>query len=169
MVIFTIAPICRAIFKKFDIPWHFVIAVAVYGGSMWTAILPGSPSVQNLIPIDYLGTSPKAAPVIATLTSISCIAFGAWYIWWQLRRNEKRGEGYMKTGALMEKEAGDLNNAILEATCSNVQFIKALAPSVVLLVAMNVFNIEPFVSLALGCLTCFVLYLTTGLNSKSTG
>ena len=73
VVIFTIAPICRAIFKKFDIPWHFVIAVAVYGGSMWTAILPGSPSVQNLIPIDYLGTSPKSAPVIATLTSLSCI------------------------------------------------------------------------------------------------
>ena len=64
----------------------------------------------------------------------------------------------MKTGALMEKEAGDLNNAILEATCSNVQFIKALAPSIVLLVAMNVFNVEPFVSLALGCLNCFVLY-----------
>ena len=168
VVIFTIAPICRAIFKKFDIPWHFVIAVAVYGGSMWTAILPGSPSVQNLIPIDYLGTSPKSAPVIATLTSLSCIIFGAWYIWWQLRRNEKRGEGYMKTGALMEKEAGDLNNAILEATCSNVQFIKALAPSIVLLVAMNVFNVEPFVSLALGCLTCFVLYFNKFENMGKT-
>lgn len=53
---------------------------------------------------------------------------------------------------------GVLNNAILDATCSNLQFIKALAPSVVLLVAMNVFNIEPFVSLALGCLVCGVLY-----------
>ncbi len=158
VVIFTIAPICRAIFKKFDIPWHMVIAVAVYGGCMWTAILPGSPSVQNLIPIDYLGTSAKSAPVIATLCSLTCIAFGAWYIWFQLKRNEKRGEGYIKTGALMEKEAGDLNNAILNATCSNMQFIKALAPSIVLLAAMNVFNIEPFVSLALGCLVCGILY-----------
>lgn len=158
VVIFTIAPICRSIFKKMDIPWHFVIAVAVYGGSMWTAILPGSPAVQNLIPIDYLGTNPKSAPVIGVISALSCIIFGAWYIWYQLRRNERRNEGYDVTGALMDKEAGALNNSILDATCSNLQFLKALAPSIVLLVTMNVFNIEPFVALTLGCLTCFALY-----------
>ncbi len=158
VVIFTIAPICRSIFKKLNIPWHFVIAVAVYGGSMWTAILPGSPAVQNLIPIDYLGTNPKSAPVIGIISALSCIIFGAWYIWYQLRRNEKRGEGYDVTGALIDKEAGALNNAMLEQTCSNLQFIKALSPSVVLLIAMNVFDIEPFVSLTLGCIVCLILY-----------
>lgn len=158
VVIFTIAPICRSIFKKMDIPWHFVIAVAVYGGSMWTAILPGSPAIQNLIPIDYLGTNPKSAPMIGILCALSCIIFGAWYIWFQLRRNEKRGEGYDKTGALMDKESGALNNSILEATCTNLQFLKALAPSIVLLVTMNVFDVEPFLALTLGCLTCFALY-----------
>lgn len=158
VVIFTIAPICRSLFKKLDIPWHFIIAVAVYGGSMWTAILPGSPAIQNLIPIEYLGTNPKSAPMIGIFSALSCIIFGAWYIWFQLRRNEKRGEGYDVTGTLMDKEAGTLNNAILDADCSNVQFIRALAPSVVLLVSMNLLNIEPFVSLILGCITCYILY-----------
>jgi H+/gluconate symporter-like permease len=158
VVIFTIAPICYSIFKKLDIPWHFVIAVAVYGGSMWTAILPGSPAIQNLIPIKYLGTDPKAAPVIGILSAVTCIVFGAWYIWFQLGRNEKRGEGFEVTGELMDKEAGSLNNAILEKSCSNLQFIKAFAPSLVLLIAMNVFNITPFVSLTLGCVVCFALY-----------
>ena len=116
------------------------------------------PAVQNLIPIDYLGTNPKSAPMIGVISALSCIIFGAWYVWFQLRRNEKRGEGYMVTGALMDKESGELNNAILEATCSNLQFIRALAPSIVLLVAMNVFNIEPFVSLTLGCIVCYILY-----------
>lgn len=60
VVVFTIAPICYELFKKLDIPWHMVIAVMVYGGSMWTAILPGSPAIQNLIPLDYLGTTPMA-------------------------------------------------------------------------------------------------------------
>lgn len=158
VVIFTIAPICRSIFKKMNIPWHFVIAIAVYGGSMWTAILPGSPAVQNLIPIEYLGTNAKSAPVIGIISAISCIIFGAWYIWFQLRRNEKRGEGYDVTGALMDKEAGALNNETLEQKCSNLQFIKALVPSVTLLIAMNVFDIEPFVSLTIGCVVCFILY-----------
>lgn len=175
VVIFTIAPICRSLFKKLDIPWHFIIAVAVYGGAMWTAILPGSPAVQNLIPIDYLGTNAMAAPVIGVISALSCIVFGAWYIWFQLRRNEKRGEGYEVTGSLMDKEAGTLNNEILEQTCSNVQFIKALIPSITLLAAMNLFNIEPFISLTIGCMACLVLYhkrfenigktMTSGCNS----
>ncbi len=168
VVIFTIAPICRSIFKKMNIPWHFVIAVAVYGGSMWTAILPGSPAVQNLIPIDYLGTNAKSAPMIGIISALSCIIFGAWYIWFQLRRNEKRNEGYDVTGALMDKEAGALNNTVVEQTCSNLQFIKALSPSVILLVAMNVFNIEPFVSLTIGCVVCFVLYLNKFKNIGTT-
>lgn len=168
VVIFTIAPICRSIFKKLNIPWHFVIAVAVYGGTMWTAILPGSPAVQNLIPIDYLGTNPKSAPMIGIICALSCIVFGAWYIWFQLRRNEKRGEGYLTTGALMDKEAGELNNAILEAKCSNLQFIRALAPSIVLLVAMNVLNIEPFVSLIIGCVVCYILYFNKFENIGKT-
>lgn len=168
VVIFTIAPICRSIFKKMDIPWHFVIAVAVYGGSMWTAILPGSPAIQNLIPIDYLGTNPKSAPMIGILCALSCIIFGAWYIWFQLRRNEKRGEGYDKTGALMDKESGALNNSILEATCTNLQFLRALAPSIVLLVTMNVFDVEPFLALTLGCLTCFALYFKSFDNIGKT-
>ena len=96
--------------------------------------------------------------MIGIFSALSCIIFGAWYIWFQLRRNEKRGEGYDVTGTLMDKEAGTLNNAILDADCSNVQFIRALAPSVVLLVSMNLLNIEPFVSLILGCITCYIFY-----------
>mgnify|MGYP000885545436 FL=1 len=168
VVIFTIAPICYSIFKKLDIPWHFVIAVAVYGGCMWTAILPGSPAVQNLIPIKYLGTNAKSAPMIGILTAMTCILFGAWYIWFQLGRSEKKWEGFAETGALMEKEAGALNTAILEKKCSNLQFIKALAPSIVLLVAMNAFNIEPWVSLTLGCLVCFALYFNKFQNVGKT-
>lgn len=158
VVIFTIAPICREIFKKLDIPWHFIIAVAVYGGSMWTAILPGSPAVQNLIPIDYLGTSPTSAPMLGIIGAVTCIIFGAGYIWFVLRRNEARGEGYLPTGALMEAEVPEAGNSLAE-DCSWVDFIRALVPSIILIVAMNVFDIEPFVSLTIGCLACWLLYI----------
>ena len=158
VVIFTIAPICREIFKKMDIPWHFVIAVAVYGGSMWTAVLPGAPSVQNLMPMNYLGTQATAAPVLATVGSLTCIVFGAAYIWFVLKRNQNRGEGYLPTGAEMEENVGELDASILGDTCTNWEFIKALLPSIILLICMNVFLIEPYVSLTIGCLVCFVLY-----------
>lgn len=168
VVIFTIAPICRAIFKRLDIPWHFVIAVAVYGGTMWTAILPGSPSVQNLIPISTLGTSATSAPMLGVIGALTSIAFGAWYIWFMLRRNEKRGEGYLPTGELMEQDAGELNNAILGETCSNLEFLRALAPSITLLVVMNIFNVTPWVSLTIGCLVCYALYFKNFENVGKT-
>lgn len=158
VVIFTIAPICREIFKKLDIPWHFIIAVAVYGGSMWTAILPGSPAVQNLIPIDYLGTEPTSAPMLGIIGAVTCIFFGAGYIWYVLRRNEKRGEGYLPTGALMEAEVPESGEALAD-DCSWITFFRALTPSIALIVAMNVFGIEPFVSLTIGCVVCWLLYI----------
>lgn len=159
VVIFTIAPICREIFKKLNIPWHFIIAVAVYGGSMWTAILPGSPAIQNLIPINYLGTTPMAAPMLGIIGAGTSIIFGAGYLWFVLRRNEKRGEGYLPTGALMEKEVPEIEGAAIQETCSSLEFLRALAPSIVLIVGMNVFKIEPFVALTLGCVMCWVLYI----------
>lgn len=168
VVIFTIAPICFRIFKKMEIPWHFIIAVAVYGGSMWTAILPGSPAVQNLIPIDYLGTKPTAAPMIGIISALLCIAFGGWYIWFMLKRSEKRGEGFAETGAEMEKHQTTLALNEQEKNTSNWDFCKALLPSVVLIVAMNVFNIEAYVSLALGALVCYVLYYNKFANIMNT-
>lgn len=168
VVIFTIAPICREIFKKMDIPWHFVIAVAVYGGSMWTAILPGAPSVQNLMPMSYLGTQATAAPVLAIIASATCIVFGAAYIWFVLRRNIRRGEGYLPTGALMEENSSELDSSILGGTCTNWEFVKALLPSIILLVCMNVLIIEPYVSLTIGCLVCWALYFNKFQNIGKT-
>lgn len=159
VVIFTIAPICREIFKKMDIPWHFIIAVAVYGGSMWTAILPGSPAIQNLIPIDVLGTTAMSAPILGLIGAAMCIVFGAGYMWFVLKRNEARGEGYLPTGALLEKEVPIADDSAKIEDCSWLDFFRALAPSIVLIVCMNVFNIKPWVSITIGCLLCWVLYI----------
>lgn len=168
VVIFTIAPICFRIFKEMDIPWHFIIAVAVYGGSMWTAILPGSPALQNLIPIEYLGTTPTAAPMIGIISALLCIIFGAWYIWFMLRRAKKRGEGFSETGAEMEKFSTTLALKAQDIETTTWDFIKALLPSIILIVAMNVFGIEAYVSLALGALVCYVLYFNKFANIMNT-
>ncbi len=168
VVVFTIAPICRQIFKKLDIPWHFVIPIIVYGGCMWTATLPGSPCIENLIPMDYLGTSPTAAPTLGLIATGNCIIFGAAYIWYAVRKTERRGEGYALTGAEMDAHATDLDESILTATCSGMQLLKALTPSIVLLVCMNLFHFEPYISLICGCLVCLMLYYNKFPNLGST-
>lgn len=168
VVIFTIAPICFRIFKEMNIPWHFIIAVAVYGGSMWTAILPGSPALQNLIPMEYLGTTPMAAPMLGIIAALVSIVFGAAYIYFMLKRNEARGEGFEKTGKAMEDASRSLALKAVNNTTTNIDFIKALLPSIVLIVAMNVFNVAPYLSLTLGCLVCYALYFKKFINFKNT-
>ncbi|MBF6626415.1 GntP family permease [Aerococcaceae bacterium zg-BR9] len=168
VVIFTVAPICFRIFKEMDIPWHFIIAVTVYGGSMWTAILPGSPALQNLIPIEYLGTTPMAGPWLGIIAAVVSIIFGALYIFFMLKINEKRNEGFKKTGKLMDEASRSLALKAVDKKTTNIDFIKALIPSVTLIVAMNVFKVAPYLSLTLGCLVCYVLYLNQFINIKNT-
>ncbi|WP_461219412.1 GntP family permease [Lapidilactobacillus salsurivasis] len=162
VVVFTVAPICYELFKKLDIPWHMVIAVLVYGGSMWTAILPGSPAIQNLIPMDYLGTKPTAAPWIGTIIALWCILTGAIYIKYALHRSEKRGEGFMETGALYDEN--NKGKEVVQEQHGSV--IKAIMPSLVLIITMNFLNLQPEVALTLGVLTCLALYYKkfTNLN-----
>jgi H+/gluconate symporter-like permease len=56
--------------------------------------LPGTPSIQNAIPMPFFGTSPFAAPGLGIIASLIMLGFG---LWW-LRRAEtaarRRGEGY---------------------------------------------------------------------------
>ena len=56
--------------------------------------MPGTPSVNNAIPMPYFGTTTFAAPGLGIIASIIIMAFGMWW----LRRAEaaarKAGEGY---------------------------------------------------------------------------
>ena len=166
VIVFTVAPICKEVFKALDIPWHMVMAVMVYGGSMWTAILPGSPALQNLIPIEYLGTSPTSGPWIGIIMALLCIVIGAIYLKWILSRAEKNGEGFMETGAEIAKTMSDSDVSFLDQKHGSV--IKALIPSLTLIITMNVFDFEPVVALFLGVLACLVLYFNKFENITKT-
>jgi H+/gluconate symporter-like permease len=56
--------------------------------------LPGTPAIQNAIPMPFFGTTPLAAPGLGIIASAIMLAFG---LWW-LRRAEnaarRKGEGF---------------------------------------------------------------------------
>ena len=176
VIVFTVAPICKEVFKHLDIPWHLVMAVMVYGGSMWTAILPGSPALQNLIPTEYLGTTPMAGPWIGIILALIAIVIGAVYLKYILDRCEKRGEGFMLTGSEIAKTMTDSEDGKSFLDQKHGSVIKALAPSLTLIITMNVFGLEPVAALFLGMAVCLVLYLkkfeslskTFGAGGRST-
>lgn len=74
VVVFVVVPLAKPLFKELGIPWRLVTAPLIMGlGTITLSMLPGTPSIANVIPTRYLGTSLTAAPVESIIASIVAI------------------------------------------------------------------------------------------------
>ncbi len=92
---FVLVPMAQALFRAAAIPRRLMPAAIILGTSTFTmSALPGTPSIQNAIPMPFFGTTPFAAPGLGIIASIIMLGVG---LWW-LRRAEgsarRSGEGY---------------------------------------------------------------------------
>ncbi len=53
-------------------------------------IIPGTPAIQNVIPIQYLNTSLTAATIPSIVGSIGCATFGLVYMKYALNKSIKK-------------------------------------------------------------------------------
>jgi H+/gluconate symporter-like permease len=85
---FVLAPMAQALFQTASIPSRLMPAAIVLGTSTFTmSALPGTPSIQNAIPMPFFGTTPFAAPGLGIIASLIMLGFG---LWW-LNRAERKG------------------------------------------------------------------------------
>jgi H+/gluconate symporter-like permease len=56
--------------------------------------LPGSPAVQNAIPMPYFGTTPFAAPGLGIIAAAIMLAFGLWWLRYAESKARIAGEGF---------------------------------------------------------------------------
>src|SRR3974390_2975126 len=92
---FVIAPMAQDLFRAASIPRRLMPAAIMLGTSTFTmSAMPGTPSIQNTLPMPFFGTTPFAAPGLGMLASIIMLAFGLWWLAREEAAAHARGEGF---------------------------------------------------------------------------
>ena len=97
VVAFILYPLANILFKEADIPKRLIPGTIALGAFTFTmTAMPGSPEIQNVIPMSYFGTDTFAAPFIGIIASITMLSLGLLWLNYRLKKARSFGEGYGK-------------------------------------------------------------------------
>ncbi|MGA7488563.1 MAG: GntP family permease, partial [Xanthobacteraceae bacterium] len=91
---FVLVPMAQALFRAAAIPRRLMPAAIALGTSTFTmSALPGTPAIQNAIPMPFFGTTPFAAPGLGIIASAIMLGFGLWWLGRAEAAARRSGEG----------------------------------------------------------------------------
>lgn len=96
---FAIYPIGAALFKAADIPKRLLPPAIALGAFTFTmTAIPGTPQIQNAIPMKYFGTDAFAAPILGIVAALIMLFGGMFWLQSRLAKARSAGEGYGEHG-----------------------------------------------------------------------
>jgi H+/gluconate symporter-like permease len=95
VALFVIVPMAQGLFRTANIPNRLTPGAVALGTMTFTmSAMPGTPAVQNAIPMPFFGTTPFAAPGLGLIASGIMFGFGMWWLMRAERKARLAGEGY---------------------------------------------------------------------------
>jgi H+/gluconate symporter-like permease len=95
VVAFAVFPIATALFRSAGIPRRLIPAAIALGAFTFTmTALPGTPAIQNAIPMPFFGTTVFAAPGIGVVAAAVMAGSGLAWLSFRARRLRAAGEGF---------------------------------------------------------------------------
>lgn len=86
VVAFAAWPLAHALFVQTDLPQRLIPATIALGAFTFTmTALPGTPSIQNAIPMATFGTTAFAAPGLGLLAGAVMLGLGLVWLQWRVR------------------------------------------------------------------------------------
>ena len=125
VVVFAAYPVAVELFRSAGTPKRLIPGAILLGGATFTLSgIPGTPSIQNAMPMPFFGTDTFAAPGLGTIGGIVMFIVGTLWLNDRARRAAAAGEGY-----------GDHPHDALDVTPMTHQpsLVKALSPLVIVL------------------------------------
>ena len=81
VAMFVLAPMGQALFRAADIPDRLLpAAMRSAPRPSRCRRLPGTPAIQNAIPMPFFGTTPFAAPGLGFIAAGIMLGFGMWWL-----------------------------------------------------------------------------------------
>ncbi len=95
VVAFAIYPVAVQLFRQSDIPKRLMPATIALGAFTFTmTALPGTPAIQNAIPMPFFGTTPFAAPGLGIISAAIMLGLGLVWLNWRVSKARAAGESY---------------------------------------------------------------------------
>ncbi|MEN1967921.1 GntP family permease [Lentibacillus sp. N15] len=157
VVVFAVYPIALSLFREANISRKILPATIALGSLTFTmTALPGSPQIQNLIPMSYFDTSPTATPLLGIIASIVMGGGGYYYLTRREKQLRAKGAAFIEPKEEQKEVAEDrtpsfvLSVLPLLAVLVTLNFldwdiVSALIAGIVLLILLNLDKIKNFV------------------------
>lgn len=153
VVVFAIYPIALELFREANITRKLLVPTFALGAFTFTMTsMPGTPQIQNLIPMDYFNTSPTSGPIIGVVTTLIMAVGG--YLWLAYRQKKLTAKGDVFTEPDESKKG--TNN---EDDKDIPNWFISLIPLIIVVVLLNLVKMEPLYALLIGVLSIMLLNL----------
>lgn len=114
VVAFVMLPVAVALFCEADVPKRLIPGCIALGAFTFTmTALPGSPQVQNTIPMQYFGTDSFAAPGMGLIASVIMFVLGMMWLTYRTKKAKADGEGYGDHDGQQEEVSGSLPGIVM--------------------------------------------------------
>jgi len=151
VVVFAIYPIAVSLFREANVSRIILPATIALGAFTFTmTALPGSPQIQNLIPIPYFRTTAMAAPIMGTVAALIIVTLGYFYLAWRQKQLTDRGESFTEP----KGEKSSIQNEKLPKVWLS------LLPLLTVIVALNLLSWDIVVAILVGNVLIIALNLS---------
>jgi H+/gluconate symporter-like permease len=117
VVVFAMYPLAVALFREANISRKLIPGAIALGSFTFTmTAVPGTPQIQNLIPMDYYHTTPTAGPIMGIVAALFMFGLGYAYLVWREKKLTAKGEVFTepeKKQDSNEEHLTDLPNPLI--------------------------------------------------------
>jgi len=95
VVAFAIYPVAAELFRRADLPKRLIPGTLALGAFTFTmTALPGTPAIQNAIPMPFFGTTAFAAPGLGIIAAVIMLVLGVAWLQRRASAATAKGEGF---------------------------------------------------------------------------